>query len=210
MISEIINNSLSSNTYILFDEKTAIIDPGISEKKLLGKINETAVSYIILTHCHYDHIACAKKLKEITNAKVLAHYFSEEIFRSSLRKKIILSELFSAEDIKLEIDIKLKEGDEINLGYMKLKILHTPGHTKDSICLYEEKTKSLFSGDTVFKDSIGRADFPTGNFKELKISIEKLINLDENCGIEKIYPGHGETFTSRDIKEIYKYFFKDG
>lgn len=212
MILPLISQSFSSNTYILIDKKNAVIDPGISAESLFRKINDEKIGleFIILTHCHYDHIACVQELQKITNAKVLAHEFSEKIFKNSLSRKIVLCELFNAEDIKIKIDVKLKDGDEINLGSMKLKVFHTPGHTKDSICIYEKKTKSLFSGDTIFKDSIGRVDFPTGNFRELKRSIEKLINLDEVYGIEKIYPGHGEIFNSENIREIYKYFFKDG
>jgi len=87
-------------------------------------------------------------------------------------------------------------------------VIHTPGHTKDSICLYEKNTKSLFSGDTIFVDGVGRTDFPTGNFSLLKKSVEKLVELEKIHGIKKLYPGHGQIGTGRDIIKIYEEYLK--
>ncbi|MBU4246176.1 MAG: MBL fold metallo-hydrolase, partial [Nanoarchaeota archaeon] len=83
---------------------------------------------------------------------------------------------------------KLDDGDLIKSGDLKLKVIHTPGHTKGSICLYDEKNKILFSGDTVFAGSFGRVDFPGSSSREMKQTLEKLSKLE----IDKILPGHGE------------------
>lgn len=112
----------------------------------------------------------------------------------------ILSYLFGMKVPKIS-DIKFVNDNEIiNLGKTALKILHTPGHTSGSISIYEEKTKSLFSGDLVFSNGVGRTDLPDGNFKQLKDSIRKILRLN----FKTLYPGHGEIGSYEDVKDIEK------
>ena len=95
----------------------------------------------------------------------------------------------------------------IDLGKVRLEVIHTQGHTQGSICLYEPKSKSLFSGDTIFSDGIGRVDLPGGDWIKLKKSIERLLNLHRSSSIEKIYPGHGSIGSGDDIERIYRIYF---
>jgi len=208
MILPLISQSFSSNTYVLIDKKKAVIDPGISAENLLRKFDEEKIKldFILLTHCHYDHTACVQKIKEMTKAKVLAHELCAEIFEND-EESATLAGLFNSPSLKIKVDKKLKDGDVIDLGTMKLEVLHTPGHTQESICLYDKKTKSLFSGDTIFADGIGRTDLPGGDFSMLKESIEKLMKLNEKQEIEKVYSGHGPIGTGNGISKIYRYYF---
>jgi len=105
---------------------------------------------------------------------------------------------------KMPVDKRFNNGDKITIGDNKYIIIHTPGHTPGSICLYDEKRKDLFSGDTVFPfGSFGRYDFPEGDGMQLKQSIQKLVKLD----IENLYPGHEsiiEGEAKKQIKESYE------
>jgi len=197
----IISQSYSSNTYILQDEKTektCIVDPGCTKNHLdkilqtLNKIKKMP-DFVICTHCHYDHVANAS-------------FFSEKgikIFLSEINGKAlmyggerILANIFYGEMPKILLINFLEK--ELNLGKTVLKILNTPGHTPGSISVYEEKTKSLFVGDLVFVDGIGRTDLPGGNFKRLKESLHKIMRLD----FSKFYPGHGKIGTYAKAKKI--------
>jgi glyoxylase-like metal-dependent hydrolase (beta-lactamase superfamily II) len=210
MIFPLISQSISSNSYIIVDKKSLIVDPGISVKELITKIHElkTQPDFILLTHCHYDHVIGTPYMKEKTNSKVLAHELCAKFLEVG-DDTFIHAGLFNALPVKIKVDQMLKDEDIIDLGNMKLEVMHTPGHSPGSICLYEEKTKSLFSGDTIFKEGIGRTDLPGGDFNLLKKSIERLIKLHETRGIKKIYPGHGLLGSGGDIEKIYEwYFFK--
>lgn len=171
-IKDLIVGPLLTNCYLLISEKeTAVIDPVAGLKEILKEIGERKLNYIILTHFHWDHTLGAPKLKEKTGAKILIHK-DEKNF------------------IKFKVDKFLEEGDEIKIGDSSLKVIHTPGHTKGSICLMGEKV--MFAGDTIFADGIGRTDLPGGSKEEMERSLEKLSKILKP-GM-KIYPGHGEIF----------------
>lgn len=212
-IIPVMSRSFSSNSYILVDSKNAcIIDSGISPHtfEIIKKIEELKITllFIINTHCHYDHVAGNLQLKKMyPKVKILIHEFDADFLESG-DDKFMHAKIFNSIPIKIEVDWKLKDDDIIELGKkIKLEVIHTPGHSLGSICLYEEKTKSLFSGDTVFREGVGRTDLPGGNFNLLKKSMEKLIKLNETRGIEKIYPGHGEIGSGDDIEKNYKWYF---
>ena len=140
-------------------------------------------------------------VKEKWDSKIAMHE------NDIVNENSVLVNLFNGKFVDIPVDIKLKEDDTINLGKIKLKIIHTPGHTKGGICLYDEKTKSLFSGDTIFSDGIGRTDFFGGDFNELKASVEKILKLKENSGIDNLYPGHGMHGLGEDIERVYREWF---
>ncbi|MEM1540721.1 MAG: MBL fold metallo-hydrolase [Candidatus Bathyarchaeia archaeon] len=164
-VIRIVSRELSNNTYLVVGIVSALIDPSTNTRDILKVVKEYKPRYIILTHSHFDHAHNLENIKLTCGAKILAHPLEN-----------------------FEVDEIVEEGDEIELGDLNLKILHTPGHTPGSICLYEEKTKSLFSGDTVFSDgSFGRTDLTGGSLKEMVRSLEKLSRID----VEVLYPGHG-------------------
>lgn len=192
MIERFLGIGFESNVYLIKADKKAIIDTGtgfymgelINELKKEIELHE--IDYIIITHEHFDHCGGVKELKEITGAKLLMHEKAAKVVEEGLNWSAVF---FNANQPKTRVDIKLKEGDIIDLGNIKLKVIYTPGHSQGSICLYDEKNKSLFSGDTIFSyGGIGRTDFPGGNKFELIESIRKLKMLE----IKNLYPGHGE------------------
>lgn len=180
-IKHLVVGQLQTNCYLLESNGgLVVIDPGgdvdliISEtEKLNIKVHpgSTVVKYIILTHYHLDHIEAAERLKQATNAKILIHE----------KEKNYLG--FRAGQY-------LEDGDEIRVGEKELKVVHTPGHTKGSICLLGNNI--IFTGDTLFKDGYGRTDLPGGSDKEMEKSLNKLKEIIKP-GMT-VYPGHGEIY----------------
>lgn len=181
------------NCYIIACKETkeaAVIDPGGNPELILNKLKELNLKnkYIILTHGHGDHIGAVLKLKESCNCKVLIHKDDNEMI---LNDSLNLSSIMSMDNIQFSGDNLLNDNDEITLGKLTAKIIHTPGHTKGSMCIKIEN--KIFTGDTIFKGSVGRSDLYGGNHNTLIESIKsKLLIDDDNV---ELYPGHGP-FTS--------------
>lgn len=195
--------NLLTNTYVVCDEKTKetmVIDPGGEIDKIVEILDilKSNLKYIILTHCHSDHTNGLKLLKEKKGGKILiSRYDAEGLYNPNLN----LCEVINANNIEIEADSRLDDEDLIHLGDLEFKIILTPGHTKGGICIYSEKERLIFTGDTLFSGSWGRTDLPSGNFEEIMDSINnKLMNLpDETI----VYPGHGKTTMIQDEKDIY-------
>lgn len=191
------------NCYIIQDEETKetmVIDPGGSIEKIeemLDVINAN-VKYILLTHCHGDHMGGAEKLREKTGAKILIHRFDQDGLRDPI---INLSSHIGIGDVSLQEDARLDDGDILHIGNLQFKVIYTPGHTIGSISLYCEEEKMLFSGDTLFRGSWGRTDLPTGSMKQIMDSItNKLLVLPEDT---IVYPGHGKSTIIKEEEPIY-------
>ncbi|HNY88381.1 MAG TPA: MBL fold metallo-hydrolase [Methanoregulaceae archaeon] len=139
------------------------------------------IDTIVLTHCHYDHTAHVKEIAHMCDAKVAIHPLDAPGLFEDHQS---LSLHFGARSPGIAAQQLLSEGDRIG----PLKVIHTPGHTQGSICLYSEEERFLISGDTVFTDGgFGRYDFPGGDRTALAQSIGKLASLP----VEGLYPGHG-------------------
>jgi glyoxylase-like metal-dependent hydrolase (beta-lactamase superfamily II) len=193
-IVSFISSELGTNAYLILSKKPVIIDPGTYADVVLQKLDEYSVKtleFIILTHYHYDHSQDVLEIRELTKAKMMMH----EADFQMLQKRLDVKWYKNFSDFKP--DILLKGNETIDLGDCILDVIHTPGHSPGSICLYEQKSRSLISGDTIFSyGSVGRTDFPGGNSEELKKSVERLSKLD----IKKLYPGHGE-ITDKEVNE---------
>lgn len=193
-----------TNTYIVIDDETnisAVIDPGGESEKIIDVLKSlnTVVKYIILTHGHADHIGALYDLKQYTNAKVLT---SQKASYELLNSNINLTNFFNMNLKKVCADINVDDGECINIGKLVFRVILTPGHTEGSLCLYSEKEKVLFSGDTIFAGGPGRTDLLTGNYKQIIDSIKnKLLILPENT---VVYPGHDNLTTIKDEISIYK------
>lgn len=192
---------IQANCFILGCEETrqaVVIDPGDDIDRILTKLagDRLTVVHIINTHGHFDHVGANKKLKEVTGADILIHSADAPMLRQ-------LSSTAAAWGLKAEnsptADRLLEDGDTITFGSHTLTVLHTPGHTPGGIGLYTEYKeagtlkKAVFVGDTLFAGSIGRTDFPGGDFDTLINGIRsKLFNLDDDV---TVYAGHMGTTT---------------
>jgi hydroxyacylglutathione hydrolase len=166
-----------ANSYIF---GTILVDAGVMPMAIRPYKDE--IDTIVLTHCHFDHTARVKEIAHMCKAKVAIH---RNDARGLVDDTWSLSMHFGARPPGIIPDTVLDEGNTIG----ELKVLHTPGHTPGSICLFSERDLVLISGDTVFTDGcFGRYDFPGGSRNELARSLDRLSLLD----IEGLYPGHGE------------------
>lgn len=183
-----------SNVFILGNEETKeaiVIDPGDDIPDVLGILKKNALKLdrILLTHGHIDHVSGVKELKDATGAAVFLH--KGDIF---LYEQLPTQASFfgiAANDI-IKIDTILEDGMEIGAGDLKCRVIHTPGHTPGSVSFYFP-SGIVFTGDTLFRWSIGRTDLWGSSHEELMSSIkDKLFKLDEKT---KVYPGHGPATT---------------
>ena len=183
----------SMNSYLVSDPITSeavFIDPGNETKRLINRVNELKlyVKYIVITHCHIDHIADAVVIQEHFNVPFYIHDEELPLLESLPEQAISLGLSFTG--IPKSV-IFIKDGDKINIGKFDAKILHTPGHSPGGISLLFNG--HVFVGDLLFKDSIGRSDLYKGDIDQLINSIKtKILALDDNT---KVYPGHGPTTT---------------
>ncbi|MDO9540347.1 MAG: MBL fold metallo-hydrolase [Methanocalculus sp.] len=144
------------------------------------------IKTIVLTHGHYDHTAYLAEIKAMTGAEVCIHRDDANALRSDAES---LSFQFGGRPPMVVPDQILSDGDRIG----DLLVLHTPGHTRGSICLYHEEERALISGDTVFPNgSFGRTDFPGGSTEALKRSLDRLVTFE----VESLYPGHERPVTA--------------
>ena len=200
MIHEILPvGALQCNCSIFGDEQTReaiVIDPGdeIEQIQQILDRHQLRVKAIVITHAHIDHIGGAAKLKNRTNAPV---YMNENDLELRDQLEIQAGWLGMAPPEKPEIDVPVREGDQLDLNGQPFHVLDTPGHTQGSISLYLPNENKLIAGDTLFRDSIGRTDLPGGDGRQILISIrEKLLTLDDEVAV---IPGHGpETTIGRE------------
>ncbi len=205
MVLEVLTvGQLDVNCYLVGDPKALlVIDPGDESERILAHIKKQGyhVAYIVLTHCHYDHIGAVSDLVKSTGAKLLIAAKEKENY---LSKTVNLCGYFSESCELIEPDDVLEDGQDLFAGDCSFRVISTPGHTSGSICLLIQDC--LFSGDTLFRCGIGRTDFPTGNLKALVSSIkDRLFTLDDSI---KVYPGHGPSSTISYEKvhnEVYEW-----
>lgn len=182
-------DDLFANTYIVIDEenKCIVIDPSSTNDGIMNYIlkNNLEIQAIILTHGHFDHI---QGIANILSKKVVPVYIYEDEKEFLIDTRLNCS-YFIGKPFKLDVALNgIVDGEIINCLNEQLKIIHTPYHTSGSICIYAEDSKILFTGDSLFKYSVGRSDLPTSNPRKMRESLNKLLKLPEDV---KVYPGHG-------------------
>lgn len=193
------------NCYILGNpDEAIIIDPGSDAEGIARTLKENNIKakYIVLTHCHFDHIMAVEELVRKTGVKLIACQNEKE---NLMRSDINYTDRYSRKPIELVADIYVKDRDIIKSGEYEFKVIETPGHTSGSMCLFCEKEKLLITGDTLFFASVGRCDLATGNESELIKSIKtKLFVLPDDV---TVLPGHGENTTIGYEKNNNPYIF---
>ena len=191
---------IAANCYMLLSDNAAVvIDPGIFSQKVKDFLNENFEKerLILLTHAHFDHICGAERLRADTGVKIAV---GEKDAPALIDTSLSLSDKFHAHQTPFEADILLKDNEIFDVGDIEFKSLSTPGHTVGGMCYLTVKT--LFSGDTLFLESVGRTDFPGGDGEALLKSIKRLLSLDEDI---EVYPGHGEP-TTIEHEKLYNPF----
>ena len=188
IIKDLTVGPIMANCYIVGCEKTkvaAVIDPGDEADRILIVLAEAGltVQTIINTHGHFDHVSANQRMKEVTGAELLIHALDAPML--SQLSATAAAWGMSSEDSPPP-DRTIAHGDVVQVGNIDLSVIHTPGHTPGGISLHSNK--AVFVGDTLFAGSIGRTDFPGGDFGVLKTSIQKkLFTLDDDV---TVYPGH--------------------
>lgn len=201
MIHTLFSSTMASNVFIIEDDTTVMIDAGMGQSQRVPEYvtNENLkIDIIIDTHCHVDHIGGNKHFPD---TDIYAHTLDAPDIAQGTKKT--LWQFGFQTPLKFPVAKTLQEKDSISTGEYTLQVIHTPGHTEGSISLYEPDKKILFSGDCVFDMGIGRMDFPTGNSKQMKQSLEKLLTYD----IETIYAGHGGKGTKDSIRMGLEFYF---
>ena len=182
------NNIWMTNCYFLQSEKAAIvIDPGYKRDSILDFLNqnEGKERLILLTHGHFDHIGGADYLRQKTGVKIGIGALDVPALSDNT---LNCADLFKRKLEPFSADYEYMDGDLIKVGDIELKVIATPGHTVGGVSYL--CGDSLFSGDTLFKNSVGRTDFEDGNFEELENSVRKLYTLPNET---VVYSGHGES-----------------
>lgn len=190
----------ATNTYYVYDDETKrglIVDPADSPDTIIAKADSLSMipEAILITHGHFDHVLAMNKAREHYGIKVYAGLTEKQVLHDmamNLTSSFGMGQIFDA-------DIYLKDGEEFETAGYHIKAIEVPGHTIGGMCYYFDKQGVLFSGDTLFCESVGRSDFPGGSASALCRGIkDKLFILPEHT---KVYPGHmDETTIGNEIR----------
>lgn len=193
-LSSLTVGRLRANCYVLACERTRealVIDPGGDLPDILDALTGLAAhgSLIALTHYHFDHVLAADGLRRATKAPLAIH----RVEAALLAKPPALFRFFQEERLSLTADRLLEDGDRLNVGDLTVEVVATPGHSPGGVSYWLEAEKVVFSGDTLFREGVGRTDFPGGNAELLLRSIrDRLFALPDDT---VVCPGHGSQTT---------------
>lgn len=193
-VKHMVVGAVATNCYLAENTKTKealVIDPGDSAGRIAKIIRDAGMKpvAVLLTHGHFDHAMAAEELASEFGIEIYAHEQEKETLEDA---RINVSWMLG-KNLKFHADRYVKDGEELHLAGFDIKVFHTPGHTLGGVCYYIEKENALFSGDTLFCQSVGRTDFPTGSSSQLIRSIkEKLMPLPDET---KVYTGHEDMTT---------------
>ena len=198
------NGTMQANCYIVETDNTAvIIDPGYVEKTLLKYVVENLekIKYILLSHRHFDHLSGADKLRQMTGAKIVIHELDEcGLYSDVLNLSKMAGGFYEKANPDCYADVFVDDGDTVTADDLSFQVIYTPGHTEGGVSYLCENL--LFSGDTLFKGSIGRTDFPSSSISEMRISLDRICMLPDST---VVYPGHGEPTTIGTEKKTNNY-----
>ncbi len=192
---------LQCNCSVVGDEQTKeaiVIDPGDDIEEVMAMVQRHGliVKQIVVTHAHIDHVGGAMKLKRLTGAPVLLNQNDYALLKML---DVQASWIGMAAPEAVTIDSSLDTGDKVRAGSLVAEVLHTPGHTEGSICLYFAPEKKLIAGDTLFAGSIGRTDLPGGSYEKIMHSLHgPVLSLPDET---VVVPGHGPLTTIGEERE---------
>lgn len=210
MIHEILPvGPLQCNCSIVGDDSTGegmVIDPGDDIQQVVALIekHKLKIKQIVITHAHIDHVGGAMKLRALTGAPILLNQNDDALLKMLDMQAAWLG---MASPGKVEVEHSLGQADKVTVGNLAAQVMHTPGHTEGSICLYFEPEKKLIAGDTLFAGSIGRTDLPGGSFEKIIRSLhERVLTLPDQT---VVVPGHGPLTTIGEERETNPFLQKD-
>jgi glyoxylase-like metal-dependent hydrolase (beta-lactamase superfamily II) len=192
---------LQCNCSIIGDEVTGdamVVDPGddIADVLAIIRKHNLQVKQIVITHAHIDHVGGAMKLRQATGAPIL---LNENDYALLKMLDVQAAWLGMRPPGKVEIDRSVGDADKVEAGPLVANVIHTPGHTEGSICLYFPAEQKLIAGDTLFAGSIGRTDLPGGSLDKIIRSLhQKVLALPDET---VVVPGHGPSTTIGDERE---------
>ena len=205
---EIKNTGHITNTYILKDKNTnkgIVIDPAYNAEFIEEKLTELEINLdkIIITHAHADHIAALATLQKDKDVKVYIHKLDYDgLFDKTLNEEEIVGVKVDAVDNNSVI--KFEDHEIINCGNTNLEVIHTPGHTRGGVILYDKANNILFSGDTIFERTYGRTDLITGSHDDMKNSLNIICDRFDDVFV---LPGHGMEFNLKNSKRRIRLLF---
>lgn len=187
--------AVSTNCYLIYNEETkaaVIVDPADNGAYILNKCRELGITpeAVLLTHGHFDHILAVEDIRRAFHCKVYAGIREDLLLQDPFQN---LSGSMGSEQMSLSADVLVRDGEKLSLIGFEWTVIETPGHTAGSVCYYLKSEDVLISGDTLFAESLGRTDLPTGSAGAIVRSItDKLLVLPEDT---MVYPGHGDPTT---------------
>ncbi|MGH9502039.1 MAG: MBL fold metallo-hydrolase [Terriglobales bacterium] len=210
MIHEIVPvGPLQCNCSVIGEESTReamVIDPGddIEDVLALVRKHNLQVKQIVITHAHIDHVGGAMKLRAVTGAPILLNQNDYAL----LKMLDVQAAWIGVENPgKIEIDHAIGQSDRVQAGSLTAEVIHTPGHTEGSVCLYFPAENKLIAGDTLFAGSIGRTDLPGGSMQKIIRSLhEKVLTLPDET---VVVPGHGPLTTIGEERQSNPFLVKD-
>lgn len=203
-IDSVVVSTVGTNCYIVRKKdsgRCVVIDPGDSGRELAKFIKDNGMKLedILLTHAHFDHIMGISELMADAGGRLCVMENERELLEDAGLNMSVMT----GDAVSYRADVFFQDGEVYETAGMKFTVIHTPGHTKGSCCYYMSDEALLFSGDTLFLESVGRADFPTGNGSTLLKSLrEKVLTLPDDV---KVFPGHGPATDIRYEKENNPY-----
>ncbi len=185
-IKRFISGLLESNGYVIYQQEGGdcfVIDPGYGARTFIDFIREHSLQLkgILLTHHHYDHTGAVKKLKAEFSCPVYMHRDDCDIYGKP-------------------VDVYMEDGDTFDLEGEELRVVSTPGHTRGSVCFVSDKSKVIFTGDTIFNVDLGRTDLEDGSEADMRKTIIDIVDGWSNDMM--IYPGHGDGCTMKTVRRI--------
>lgn len=204
-IKRLVLGLVRTNCYIVYSEETkkaVIIDPAADSRRIMEEISGLGIvpEAILLTHGHFDHMLAAESLKNGYQIPICVHKADAELVK---HPDLNCSQQFLHMSYSISADEELEDGQNLRFLDGAFTVLSTPGHTEGSCCYYAKEDNILFSGDTLFQESVGRTDLPTGSAAKLVNSIrEKLFVLPENT---LVLSGHGDQTTIGEEKQYNPY-----
>lgn len=204
-IGRMVIGAYGTNCYLVYREgrqEAIVVDPADRGEQIYEALQEKGftVSGILLTHGHFDHIWGTKALRERSGAQIYALYAAEKLCEDD---GLNVSRQ-AGRPYTVVPDVYVRDGEKIRIADITCRVIATPGHTADSCCYYFEEAGFVICGDTIFLESVGRTDLPTGSGSTLKHSIqEKIFTLPDSV---QLYPGHGDSTTVEHEKKYNPFF----